>query len=146
MAYMLIWMVIVLAVLCPNSLSYGADESLKKVCIKNVCLQAEIADSKSEKMRGLMYRQSLGWAAGMLFIFDKEARYSFWMKNMLIPLDIIWIDSNKKIVDITRNALPCKEQQACGSIIPALEVKYVLEVTAGFSDRNKIGIGDKLEF
>lgn len=146
MAYMLIWMVIVLAVLCPNSLSNGADESLKKVCIKDVCVQAEIADSESEKTRGLMYRQSLGWAAGMLFIFDKEARYSFWMKNMQIPLDLIWIDSNKKIVDITRNALPCKEQQGCGSVMPASEVKYVLEVSAGFSDKFKIGIGDKVEF
>lgn len=136
----------VLIVLCRFASSNGADEVMRKVCIKDICVQAEIADSESKQMRGLMYRHSLGWKSGMLFIFDKEARYSFWMKNMSIPLDIIWIGGNKKIVDITKNVLPCKEQGECGSIIPALEVKYVLEVNSGFAEQNKIKVGDKVVF
>lgn len=103
-------------------------------------------DSEAQKMRGLMYRESLAWKSGMLFIFDKEAQYSFWMKNMLIPLDIIWIDSNKKIVDITQDALPCKGQAACESIIPVAGAKYVLEVNSGFTDKNQIKIGDFVDF
>ncbi len=137
---------VILAILCLLSPSNGADESTKKVCIKDICVQAEIVDSEAQKLRGLMYRESLAWESGMLFIFDAAARHSFWMKNMRIPLDIIWIDSGKNIVDITQNALPCKGQQDCESIIPASEVKYVLEVNAGFSDKNKIRIGDKVEF
>lgn len=136
----------VLAVLCLFSPSNGADESTKKVCIKDICVQAEIADSEAEKTRGLMYRQSLAWESGMLFIFDEELLHSFWMKNTLIPLDIIWIDSDKNIVDITQNALPCKEEQECESIIPVLEVKYVLEVNSGFTEQNKIRVGDKVKF
>ncbi len=103
-------------------------------------------DSEAQKMRGLMYRESLAWESGMLFIFDVAARYSFWMKNMRISLDIIWIDNGKNIVDITQNVLPCSGPQDCESIIPVSEVKYVLEVNAGFSDKNKIRIGDKVEF
>ncbi len=136
----------VLAVLCLISVSKGAEKSIKKVCINGICVQAEIADSEAEKTRGLMYRASLGWESAMLFIFDQEARYSFWMKNMLIPLDIIWIDSDKNIIDITQNALPCKEQSGCGSIFPASQIKYVLEVNSGFAERSKIRIGDKVEF
>jgi len=136
----------VFIVLCRFVSSGYADEVVKKVCIKNVCVQAQVAYSEAEKTRGLMYRVSLGWKSAMLFIFDEAARYGFWMKNMLIPLDIIWIDGNKKIVDITQNALPCKEQDACYSIIPASVVKYVLEVNSGFSEQNKIKIGDKVSF
>lgn len=137
---------VVLAVLCSNSLSNGAGEFVTRVCIKNICVEAEIVHSEAEKSRGLMYRESLAWESGMLFIFDREARHNFWMKNMRIPLDIIWIDSGKNIIDITQNVLPCKDQQDCESIIPASEVKYVLEVNAGFSDKNKVRIGDKVEF
>lgn len=137
---------VVLAVLCLVLSSCAADEPTKKVCIKDICVQAEIADSEAKKTRGLMYRESLAWESGMLFIFDEEALHSFWMKNTLIPLDMIWIDSDKNIVDITQNALPCKEQQECKSIIPTAEVKYVLEVNSGFSEKNKIEVGDKAVF
>ncbi len=143
---MLIWVVMVLAVLCPFSSSNGASEFVKRVCIKDICLEAEIVNSEAQKKRGLMYRESLAWESGMLFIFDVPARYSFWMNNMRMPLDIIWIDSDKNIIDITQSALPCKGQQGCENIIPVSEVKYVLEVNAGFSNKNKIRIGDKVEF
>ncbi len=136
----------VLAVLCLVASFCAAEEPTKKVCIKDICLQAEIADSKAEKTRGLMYRPSLAWESGMLFIFDEELLHSFWMKNTLIPLDMIWIDSDKNIVDITQNALPCKEQQECESFTPLSGAKYVLEVNSGFTEQNKIKVGDKVKF
>ncbi len=91
-----------------------------------------------------MYRKSLPQDKGMLFVFEKEKIHPFWMKNMRFPLDIIWLDANKKIVDIYQNAQPCKE--TCDSIIPKSAATFVLEVNAGFVEKNKIKVGDRFEF
>lgn len=80
----------------------------------------------------------------MLFIFEDQSQHSFWMKNMRFSLDIIWIDKNKTITGITKNSQPC--QGPCETISCAGEAKYVLEVNAGFADKNKIKIGDELKF
>jgi len=80
----------------------------------------------------------------MLFIFEKESLHSFWMKNMRFPLDIIWIDKDKKIVDIYKFALPCKD--ICKTITPSLKAKFVLEVNAGFVEKNNLKIGERLDF
>lgn len=126
-------------------LFYGCNNNtIKKVSIKNNRIDVEIAKSELEQARGLMFRKSLAGNQGMLFVFDKEARYSFWMKNMEFPLDIIWIDSNRRIVDITKNAMPCNEQ--CETIEPAAKSKYVLEVNTGFSDRYQLKVGDEVKF
>jgi uncharacterized membrane protein (UPF0127 family) len=91
-----------------------------------------------------MYRNKLLQNRGMLFVFEEEKIHTFWMKNMRFPLDIIWIDSDKKIVEIYKDAQPCKE--TCDSIIPKSRAKFVLEVNAGFVEKYKIKAGDKLEF
>jgi uncharacterized membrane protein (UPF0127 family) len=128
-----------------SCLLYGCDNAaVKKVRIKNVRILAEIVDSDLERQRGLMFRDNLADNQGMLFIFDREARYNFWMKNMLIPLDLIWISRDKIIVDITKNALPCGRE--CRDISPVVKAKYVLEVNSGFAEKNQIAIGDKVNF
>jgi uncharacterized membrane protein (UPF0127 family) len=91
-----------------------------------------------------MFRKSLSDNQGMLFVFEREDSYSFWMKNMLIPLDIIWIDKDKRIVDIKTDVLPCKD--SCQGIMPQENSRYVLEVNAGFVEKNKVRIGDKVDF
>lgn len=91
-----------------------------------------------------MFRSSLSGNGGMFFIFEKEGSYNFWMKNMNFALDIIWIDADKKIVDIRENNQPCKE--SCKSLIPAGQAKYALEVNAGFIKKNKIKIGEQVNF
>lgn len=121
-----------------------ANRNIKMVCIKNVCIQAQIADSRQEQERGLMFRKSLADNQGMLFIFDKEAKYGFWTKNMQFPLDIIWISQDKRIVDIKTNVLPC--QEPCEILMPNAYARYVLEVNAGFVERNQIKIGEKVNF
>ena len=118
--------------------------AVKKIRINNVSILAEVVDSDLTRQRGLMFRERLSENGGMLFVFDKLARYSFWMKNMLIPLDIIWIGQDKTIVDITKNALPCEKD--CASIIPAALSQYVLEVNSGFADKNQFKVGDKVNF
>ncbi len=117
---------------------------LKKLCVNNFCINAEIAANEKARHRGLMFRRSIPQDRGMLFIFKKEALYSFWMKNTRFPLDIIWIDSGKNIVSIYEYALPCKD--FCKTITPQANAQFVLEVNAGFVRAHGIKIGDKLDF
>ena len=121
-----------------------ANGTAKKVWIKNICLQAEVVDSDLSRQAGLMFRKELGKDQAMLFVFPQEARYSFWMKNMRFPLDIIWIDQDKIIVDIKNNIPPC--QQDCKSFAPQSPAKYVLEVNSGWVQKNRIQINDKVKF
>jgi hypothetical protein len=115
------------------------------VCIKENCFQVELAKTDAQRDRGLMYRKELDKDKGMLFIFDKEGVYPFWMKNTLIPLDIIWIDSNNKVVFIGQNVQPCKSL-ICPSITPQAKAKYVLEVNAGVCKEADLKLVDELKF
>lgn len=94
---------------------------------------------------GLMNRQHLAQNQGMLFIFGKEDYYSFWMKNTLIPLDIIWIDDSQKIVDIESSVPPC-ESPTCPSYKSDQRASYVLEIPAGSSQQFGLIIGQKVLF
>ena len=105
-------------------------------------VNVEIADDNNERMNGLMFRKNLDKNSGMLFVFDDEKNQTFWMKNTLIPLDIIFIDSNLKIVDI-KYADPCKKDP-CAVYTSSKPAKYVLEVNLGFAADNKINVDDKL--
>lgn len=67
-----------------------------KVCFNNYCFNVRLAVTTDEKAKGLMYEKELGDNEGMLFVYDDEGEYGYWMKNTLIPLDIIWIDRDKK--------------------------------------------------
>lgn len=116
----------------------------KKVCIKNICTQAEVVDRILKLQQGLMFRKSLSLEKSMLFVFKKEDYHDFWMKNMNFPLDIIWINKDKFIVGITKNAQPCL--QGCETFTVQEKVKYVLEVISGFADKYQIRVGDKVEF
>lgn len=107
-----------------------------------VSVEIEVADTEEERIQGLMYREVLGSYSGMLFIFDIQANNSFWMKNTRIPLDLIFIDSDKKIVDIIENAQPCVEGHICPALRPQFEYMYCLEVNGGFTEENQIDSGD----
>ena len=120
------------------------DSSSRILRIKDCRIKVEVADTPGAREKGLMFRENLPENSGMLFIFDEEASAGFWMKNMRIALDMIWIDSNKRIVDITKNALPCADD--CPSIFPKSPVKYVLEVNSGFTDAHNIVVSDRVEF
>jgi len=118
-------------------------ESLGSVCIGEKCFSVELAKTEAQRERGLMYKNELDKNKGMLFIFDKEAIYPFWMKNTLIPLDMIWIDSNNEVVFFSQNLQPCKTL-ICPSIIPPVKAKYVLEINAGICQKIGLELGDEL--
>ena len=103
----------------------------------------EVPDDREEFARGLMFRNHLPWNAGMLFAFNEEEPRRFWMKNTLIPLDMIFVDSSSKIIDIKENVPPC-EQEECPSYPSREPAQYVLEVNAGFVQEKGVKIGDRL--
>ncbi len=112
------------------------------VCFEGSYINVELATTREEMITGLMNRTNLPENKGMLFIFDEEGVYKFWMKNTLIPLDMIWIDENGKIIYIEKNALPC-DIPTCPAFGPESSSKYVLEVNGGYTERHKINVGDK---
>jgi hypothetical protein len=105
-------------------------------------IDIEIAANDSSRMMGLMFRKSMDDAKGMLFIFDKSEEHSFWMKNTVMSLDIIFINENKEIVKIHKNTKPFSTE-SLPSIKPSM---YVVEVQAGFTDKYGIKEGDKIDF
>ncbi len=102
----------------------------------------EIADSPYERQTGLMYRDVLRSKNGMFFVFEKSEMRSFYMKNTLIPLDLIFIDAELNITHIHSNAKP-NEIQSISSKFPA---KYVLEINAGLTQKLHIINGMKINF
>jgi uncharacterized membrane protein (UPF0127 family) len=115
-----------------------------QVCINNNCFQVSLAITEQERQKGLMFVNELKEKEGMLFIFQEESIHQFWMKNTLIPLDIIWINSSLDIVDIA-HAYPCKEDESCIILIPKSESLYTLEINANLTDKYNIKIGDKIK-
>ncbi len=103
-------------------------------------ITAEVAGTPYLREKGLMFVRSLPQDYGMLFIFETPQQLRFWMKNTLIPLDIIFISENFTVVNIAENAQPCSEY--CPLYVSAAPAKYVVEVNAGFAERNGIEVGD----
>jgi len=135
---------LIVAILICSFISVYGEKVTQEVCFKNVCVHCEIADSGNKRAKGLMFRKELAKDRGMLFIFDKETMPSFWMKNVEFPLDIIWINQDKKIIGINTNVPLCKDY--CESIMPPDKIRYVLEVNAGFVDKNQVKIGERVNF
>lgn len=105
-------------------------------------LDIEIADTEYDTQTGLMYRNSMTNNQAMLFVFENEQPRSFYMKNTRIPLDIIFIGENKKIVSFQKNAQPFNET-SLPSNAPA---KYVLEVNAGLADTWHLEVGNTINY
>jgi hypothetical protein len=105
-------------------------------------VKVEVVTKPADQAQGLMYRRSLGKDSGMLFIFQREEPQSFWMKNTLIPLDMIFISRNLVIVDIT-TMKPCTADP-CPSYTSRQPAQYVLEVNAGYCRSHTIAIGDRI--
>ncbi|QKQ98481.1 DUF192 domain-containing protein [Candidatus Nanohaloarchaea archaeon] len=107
----------------------------------------EIADNSSERERGLMYRKELGRHQGMLFVFKKEAPRAFWMKNTYIPLDMMFLNSDREIINIeTAYPQPNTSEENLKLYRSERPAKYVIEVNAGFADNYSIEEGSKVKW
>ncbi len=105
-------------------------------------VKIEFAESSSEMMQGLMYRESMNKDEGMLFIYQYNQEMNFWMKNTHIPLDMIFIDENGFVVDMHEHAVAFSEKNISSTVLS----RFVLEVNEGFCEKNYIIIGDKIKW
>ncbi len=122
-------------------------QNISIVCFKQVCFNVEVVQTINERQKGLMFRENLDNNSGMLFIFPESNKHGFWMKNTLIPLDIIWIDQNKTVVYIKENIIPCKvDYKDCPIYYPQKEALYVLEVNFGKVKENNLSVGENSTF
>jgi hypothetical protein len=108
-------------------------------------IAAELAVTGEERARGLMFREKVQPDQGMLFVFDDEGVYPFWMKNTLVPLDILWLGRDRRIVHIAADVPPCKADP-CPSYDPEVPASFVLELRAGGAKARGLKLGDRLEF
>ena len=106
---------------------------------KESIVNVELARTSAEFGRGLMFREKLDENAGMLFVFSDELPRSFWMKNTLIPLDLIFISAEKTVVGIKENFLPCLTDKC--DVYNSKPAMFVLEVNSGFARANNIVVG-----
>jgi uncharacterized membrane protein (UPF0127 family) len=105
-------------------------------------VDVEVAATPKTRQRGLMWRRELAVGKGMLFLFPEEEQLSFWMRNTLIPLDMIFIGKDKGVVGIVERAEP----KTLSSRRVEGQSLYVLEVPAGFCEKIGLKAGSKVEF
>ena len=121
-----------------------AFENERTVVINNdLHLKADVSSTFTERRIGLSKYDSLMPYESMLFIFEEQGFHSFWMKDMKFPIDIIWLDEDKKITSIKENADPLDYPEGYYPKNPAL---YVLETVAGFVSKHDITIGSQLDW
>ena len=101
----------------------------------------EIAETDEQKAHGLMGRESMPANTGMWFVFDRPVQEQFWMKDTLIPLDLLFIGDDMKIVSIAKNAKPLSEEL----ISSTAPYKFVLEVNGGIADKYGFKVGDAVQ-
>lgn len=109
-------------------------------------IQVETAYSNIDLLRGLMYRTSLAPDRGMLFVYPRPNRYQTVMYNVLIPLDIIWMDSSRRILEIDENEQPCKTQASQCPKYGHQVASYALEIGGGMAKRYGLEVGQILQF
>ncbi|MFH1445544.1 MAG: DUF192 domain-containing protein [Nanoarchaeota archaeon] len=135
----------IMVFLTAYALFFGVNPSESTVIFSDgTKITAELADTPIERQQGLMFRKELCSDCGMLFIFDSEEPVSFWMKNTIIPLDMIFLSEDGKIVNMHENVQPCKADP-CPKYSSVEPAKYVIEVNAGFVEANGIEVGDSVQ-
>lgn len=110
-------------------------------------IKAESAVDTRDMMRGLMFRNSLAPDHGMLFVHPVPGHYSYWMYQTFIPLDIIWMDENRRIVEIVESAPPCKTAASqCGHFGGTQMARFVLELNGGEARKYGLKLGDGVDW
>ena len=110
-------------------------------------IRAEVVFKPEDMMRGMMFRDSLPRDRGMLFVHSKPGNYPYWMYQVKIPLDMIWMDTSRRIVEIVESAPPCRTKaSACPSYGGTKPARFVLEIGSGEAKRYGLRAGDILTF
>lgn len=124
----------------------GEQEDTTRVCkTERHCVLATVASSPESRKQGLMYISILPQDRGILFVLPRTAFTPIWMKDTIIPLDIVWLDRNRKVVSIKKNVHPCGEGY-CTPHYPSKKSLYILEVASGTVQKWGLRAGDSLVF
>jgi len=110
-------------------------------------IRAEVMTHPTDMMRGMMFRDSLPEDRGMLFIHGSPGPYPYWMYQVQIPLDIIWMDMNRRIVEISANTPPCRKKATeCPNYGGHEKALFVLELAGGVAAKHNLRVGAALSF
>jgi uncharacterized membrane protein (UPF0127 family) len=110
-------------------------------------IRAEVLTRPEDMQRGMMFRDSLAPDRGMLFVHGAMGRYPYWMFQCRIPLDIVWMDSNRRIVEISAGTPPCRgEASTCPTYGGHRDSMYVLELAGGMASRYGLKLGSDIAF
>ncbi len=124
----------------------GCHQNGHIVKVNDQTFYVELAETDQDRAMGLMYRKHMPDNEGMLFIFPTEGSRAFWMKNTLIPLDILYFDRHKRLVSQSLNTPPCKNTiTRCPSYPSDKPAQFVLEINAGLTQKYGIKMGDVFE-
>lgn len=115
------------------------------VVVNGVPLVADVAETGEQRSKGLAIKDTLAENESMLFVFSKENDYQFWMKDMKFPIDIIWLNSDRKVVHIEHSLEPCNPD-GCPLYSPNAKAQYVLETVAGFAQKYDVTEDTVVEF
>jgi len=108
-------------------------------------LQVEVMVEDQDRALGLMFRPSLAPDRGMLFLFEDLDFHGIWMKNCKFPIDILWLDADKKVVHVQEGAPPCTAEP-CPVYSPLRRARYVVEIGSGQARREKAAVGAAISF
>jgi uncharacterized membrane protein (UPF0127 family) len=111
-------------------------------------IRCEVMIHPKDMARGMMFRDSLDPDRGMLFVHGQPGNYPYWMYQVKIPLDIIWLDSNRRIVEMSLDTPPCEKGPAstCPNYGGKQKAQFVLELAAGVARKHGLQVGQVLEF
>ncbi|NOZ77041.1 MAG: DUF192 domain-containing protein [Euryarchaeota archaeon] len=131
---------VLLGILLAKSAYFGGPDRAVLEFESGARFSVLVMDSPLELGKGLTGRQEIDDSTGSLFVFSREGYYSFWTKGMAFPVDIIWLNQDWEVVDVTRDVPPCSSND-CPNYRPKRPVSYVLEINAGLADKYNISEG-----
>jgi uncharacterized membrane protein (UPF0127 family) len=134
-----------LALILPSAPALAGPAVVPLTLPSGKVLQVEVMVKDEDRAMGLMFRPSLPEDRGLLFVFEQEDFHTFWMKNCRFPIDMVWLDGEKRVVHVAQGVPPCKEEP-CPLYAPMRKASFVLELNAGQARREKATIGSRLNF
>ncbi len=123
----------------------AAADGARAVLPSGAVYRIELARTPEEQQRGLMFRESLPERTGMLFLFEDDDPHKFWMKNTMIPLDMIWMDGAGRVLFISADTPPCKADP-CPNYGPEVPSRSVLEIAGGLAAKELVTVGSIIRF
>lgn len=128
-----------------NTATPDAQSGPRVVLPSGAVYRVELARTPEELAQGLMFRESLPERSGMLFLFPDSQVHKFWMKNTMIPLDMIWIDRDGRVLFVSVQTPPCRADP-CPTYGPEQPAASVLEMAGGLAAKEKVVVGAIIQF